>query len=173
MNRALLNHFLRDCRGNAAAELAMIVPLLLVLGFGCLELGNLFLSEHALDVAVRDGARYAARRSFVDYTSCAVATDVVDKTRRLTRTGQITTAGVAGRLVGWDEADEDTTIGVTVACDTTSSYATSGIYKGNAAGAPVVTVTAAVPYWPLVGSVGFDVDAITLNARSQAAVAGI
>lgn len=173
MNRAHLIALGRDCRGNAAAELALIVPLLMVVSFGCLELGNLFLSEHALTTAVRDGARYAARRSFIDYASCAVASDVESKTRRLTRTGQIAAAGVDGRLVGWDEADEASTIDVTVACDTASTYSNAGIYKGNAAGAPVVTVTATVPYWPILGSVGFNVDSRNLYAQSQAAVSGI
>ena len=51
----------RDSRGAAAAEMALVLPLLLVILFGSLELGNYFMNEHTLIKAVRDGARFAGR----------------------------------------------------------------------------------------------------------------
>lgn len=165
----LLSSLARDDSAAAAAEMALVTPLLLTLMFGSFELGRYFLDEHVVAKAVRDGARYAARRGFSDYAGCAVGGDIVDKTRNLTRTGQIATGGIA-RLPYWTS---DATITVTVTCHTATAYSGTGIYKGSAIGAPVVTVTAAVPYTPLVGSIGFDTTGFALNAQSQAAVAGI
>ena len=55
----------RDCRGAAAAEMAMVLPLLLALMFGVTELGRYFWSEHVLLKGVwqcnrRDGGRVRA-----------------------------------------------------------------------------------------------------------------
>jgi hypothetical protein len=60
-----------DCRGAAAAEMALVLPLLLIILFGSLELGNYFMNEHTLVKAVRDGARFAGRQTFTNYTSCS------------------------------------------------------------------------------------------------------
>ena len=151
----------------AAAEMALVTPLLMIIMFGALEMGKYFLDEHVVAKAVRDGARYAARRAFNDYVGCTASSDVIDKTRNLTRTGQIG-AGGSPRLPYWTSA---TSIDVTVACNTTGSY--SGIYRGSTLGAPVVTVSASVPYTPVIGSIGFQTNGLSLNSQSQAAVAGI
>ena len=58
-----------DQSGSAAAELALSLPLLLILMFGSFEVGNYFLSEHVVQKAVRDA--YAAHlRSFAQQTVC-------------------------------------------------------------------------------------------------------
>src|SRR3546814_5805509 len=106
---------LKDCSAAAAAEMALVTPLLLALMLGAFELGKYFLDEHVVAKAVRDGARYAGRRAFSDYGGCAVANDILDKTRNITRTGQIANNGPA-RLSYW--TDGSTTITVSVACDT-------------------------------------------------------
>ena len=167
MERARPQHLFRDRAGAAAAEMALVTPLLMIIMFGAMELGKYFLDEHVVAKAVRDGARYAARRSFTDYAGCAVSGDVQDKTRNITRTGQVATGG-SGRLSYWTNP---ATITVSVSCDTSTTY--SGIYKGSAIGAPVVTVVAAVPYTPLFNSIGFNVSGLSLNSRSQSAVTGI
>lgn len=161
--------------GSAAVEMALVTPLLLTLMFGSFEMGNYFLDNHVVAKAVRDGARYASRRSFTEYTCSTVTSDVVDKTRNLIRTGQLT--GGTARLPGWTDP---ATITVSVACNTTGNNgsAFSGIYNGVATGAPVVTVSASVPYHSLFGVIGFSspslsFNSITLNARSQAPVMGI
>src|SRR3954451_15591521 len=66
-----LHAMLRDSRAAAAAEMALVTPLLLILTFGAAELGNYFMNEHSLVKAVRDGARFAARQNFTNYTSCS------------------------------------------------------------------------------------------------------
>lgn len=167
--------------GNAAAEMALCLPLLLVLMFGSVELGNYFLDEHVLVKAVRDGARYAARQSFTAYncTDGTVDADsVVTPTENLVRTGL--TVGGADRLANWGSA----TFSVTVQCITQVANGTdsdgntiteqmSGIYAGSTDGAPVVTVSASVPYQSVLGSFGFTGIGMSLNASEQATVSGI
>lgn len=163
------------CRsGSAAVEMALVTPLLLTLMFGSFELGNYFLDNHVIAKAVRDGARFAARQSFSNYSSCsgAPAGTVTTQTKNLVRTGRISSGGNP-RLPGWTNAD--TTIFITVSCNTNGNGGAgfTGIYTNIATGAPVVTVTAAVPYTSLFGALGFNAGSLTLNARSQASVMGI
>ena len=162
--------FLLICqRGAAAAEMALVTPLLIVLMFGSFELGNYFLSEHVVAKAVRDGARYASRRSFTDFTCPnTVASDVVDKTRNITRTGQIASGGSA-RLVGWTTP---TIVSVTVSCMAITGGNYSGIYKGMS-NVPKVKVSATVPYSSLFNNLGFTSRTLNLVSESEATVQGI
>lgn len=174
-SKALRPAFLRDDRASAAAEMALSLPLVIVLMFGSFELGNYFLDEHKLANAVRDGARYAARQPFDDYTGCSPSSTAIDRIRNVTRTGQPATGGTA-RLWYWTNP---ATITVTASCTTTattdggSTYNLSGIYADVSGGAPVVQVSAAVPYTPLFGRLGISRASFTLSARSQATVNGI
>jgi TadE-like protein len=59
-----LSAFLRDERGAAAAEMALMTPLLLILMFAPFELGNFYWSQHKVTKGVRDAARFAARQPF-------------------------------------------------------------------------------------------------------------
>lgn len=156
--------------GSAAAEMALVLPLLLILFFGSFEIGNYFRSEHVLVKAVRDGARYAARQDFSNYAACTGAPtgSVVQDTRNLIQTGLL--SGGANRLVNWNA----TTISVTMTCRTVAGGQTmAGIYQGRSGGAPIVVVSASVPYTPVLGSFGFSGIGLSLNATQQSAVMGI
>jgi Flp pilus assembly pilin Flp len=48
-----------DRRGTAAAEFALVVPVLVLLLFGCFQFGVLFLANAGLQNAVGEGARMA------------------------------------------------------------------------------------------------------------------
>lgn len=157
---------LRDDRGSAAVEMAMVTPFFLVLMFGAFDLGNYFLSEHAVVKAVRDGVRYASRRSFTDFTGCTPSSDVITKTQNLVRTGTIASGGTP-RLPG------TATITVAASCNTANAAYNNGIYKGMTTGIPIVTVTAAVQYTSLFKHFGLTTTTITLNAASQASVMGV
>jgi Flp pilus assembly protein TadG len=161
-----MRNIFKCVNGSAAAEMALVTPLLLTLMFGSFELGNYFLDNHVVEKAVRDGARYAARRSLSNYTACTgdPGGTVKADTQNLVRTGQVTSGGNA-RLPGWTS---NSTITVTITCG--SGY--TGIYTG-LSGAPVVTVTAAVPYSSLFQAIGFNASSLILNARAQAPVMGI
>lgn len=55
--------FIKENRGQAMVEMALVLPLLLLLLFGIMECGRLFASYIEVEHATRDGARYAAVHS--------------------------------------------------------------------------------------------------------------
>lgn len=159
----------KSTNGSAAAEMALVLPLLLILLMGSLELGNYFMDEHRLAKAVRDGARFAARQAFSNFgCSGTPGGTVVADTKNVVMTGVL--SGGTNRLASWNPS----TIAVTQSCTTTINSTTlSGIYKDTSNGAPIVTVSASVPYVPVLKSFGFTGIGYSLNADQQAAVMGI
>lgn len=151
--------------GAAAAEMALILPLLLTLLFGSFELGRYFLDSHVVAKAVRDGARFAGRQPFIEMPCGGTAADETD-IKDLVRTGT-TTDGAPPRLGYWTNP---ATITVTIECDSTAAYTTSGIYVNATGGARRVRVEAAVPYVTLFG---FTLGSLTVPGRSEAGVMGI
>lgn len=170
--RQPFHQLLKRNSGNAAAEMALVAPLVVLLLFGAMELSNLFYNQHLLSKAVRDGARYAARQPFTAYDmgTCSMSGDAEARTRRLVRTAQLESAGAPSRLPNWSEADEPSTIAIEVDCNTSGAY--TGIYVQNADVAAAVTVQATVDYTPLVG-ISAALSDVTLTAQSQAAVTGV
>ena len=162
--------FLRNVRGSAAVEMALVLPLLLILMMGSAELGNYFMNEHSLVKAVRDGARFAGRQSFTNYTACSGAPGgaVVAETRAVVMNGYLS----GGTLVTPNV--QAANISVTTSCATAVGGQTmQGIYRGRANGAQIVTVSATVNYRPILQSFGFRGVGMQLNAASQAVVTGI
>lgn len=159
----------RDCGGSAATEMALVLPLLLTILFGSLELGNYFMNEHTLVKAVRDGARFAARQSFAHYPDCStVSTAARDNTRNVVMNGAL----AGGSIITPNIDANDIT--VTTSCMTDAAGETmSGIYAGRAGGAQIVTVSATVAYRPVLSALGFTGIGLNLNATSQAAVTGL
>jgi Flp pilus assembly protein TadG len=170
----------RDVRGAAAAEMALVIPLLLVILFGSVELGNYFMNEHNLTIAVRDGARFAARQNFSNYTGCSGSPGgtVVADTQHVVMDGYLSTGTITTPLI----TSGDVTLNVSCAA-TAGGEDMLGIYRsrfgsncdGAAADgcAQVVEVEAQVPYRSVLGSFGFTGIGFNLNASSQAAVTGI
>lgn len=169
---------LADRRGAAAAELGLILPLLLAIFFGSVELGNYFYSEHKLVKGVRDGARYAARQRFSNYSTCSGSptAPIPAETQRLVQKGTLDSTA-PDLLPNWDSA----TFSVTISCTTTldddaaaTEFNVSGIYSNNSGGAPSIVVSASVPYRPVLGTpFGFFGTGLSLNASQSAAVAGL
>jgi Flp pilus assembly protein TadG len=173
----LLRHLAIDRSGSAAAEMAFVMPLLLILMFGCFELGKYFYNEHTLVKGVRDGARYAARQAFANYTTCSgdvptpgAAGSVNENTKLIVRKGVIDTTA-DDLLPNWGSA----TFSATISCSTTAGGQDmrNGVYKGLTTGAPVVTVTATLPYMPLFNLMGFTGAGFSITASQQAAVSGL
>lgn len=179
-----------DCRAAAAAEMALVAPLLLMLIVVAFEAGYFFLSEHVVQKGVRDAARYASRLSIENYPGCVPTAAAEQQIRRVAKSGA--PDGDADgdgsqdrRLLGWT-SDDMTTVEVT--CEPLSTSPYSGIYNVYPFpdGVPVVTVSAVVPYPTLFGALGFgDATAgdcaagqpgtwqcIKLAAASEAAVFG-
>jgi hypothetical protein len=166
----IVSRFLRDDHGSAAAEMVLVLPILLSLMFGSLEVGNYFLSQHVLVKAVRDGARFAARHSFDDFPTCDASPPLTisDATEELVRTGQL--SGGTDRLPNWDEA----TFTITTRCSPGVGGTTyTGLYLGMPEGAHFIEVSASLPYRSILGLIGLSSPSLTLNAREEAPVSGV
>ncbi|NUT01427.1 MAG: pilus assembly protein [Sphingomonas sp.] len=158
---------LRQETGSAAAEMALVAPLLMIIMFGSMELGNYFFSEHVVAKAVRDGARVASRRGFGDYTCPnTIGGTVVNDTQNVTRTNTLDGSGVP-RLRGWTQ---NSSVTVTLRCDTSGTYVS--FYEG-LGGVPVVSVSAVVPYTSLFQVIGFNSIGLTVRSASEVPVMGV
>ncbi|PKB14518.1 Flp pilus assembly protein TadG [Novosphingobium kunmingense] len=159
-----LASFLRDSRGSAAAEMAMVIPLLLALTFTTLEGAHYLYVEHQIVKGVRDGARFGARKSFASFTCSTVDATTETLIKEVTRTGTI--SGGTSRVSGWTNNE----ITVTPSCPATA--VTTGIYS-TLSNAPRITVKAVVPYPSLFGALtGMNVN-VKVAAQDQAAVMGV
>ena len=166
----VLHLLYRNRSGAAAAEMALVIPLLLMILFGSLELGNYFMNEHTLVKAVRNGARFAARQSYTNYPACSgsVGEPALTETKNVVMSGYIS----GGTVITPNIQASDIT--VTTSCKATAGGQTmTGIYFSRADGAQIVHVTASVDYRPVVAVLGFTGIGMTLNAKSEAAVAGM
>ncbi|MFC7536361.1 TadE/TadG family type IV pilus assembly protein [Sphingomonas sp. GCM10030256] len=166
-----LTSLLRCRRGSSAAEMALVMPLLTIILFGSVELGNYFWYQHVVQKGVRDGARYATREPVAAYTCPGGGVDSAAATRikSVTRTGVL--AGGTTRVPGWD--DTEVTVSVDCQSGTPAGVYASGIYSGLPGGARKVTVSASVPYQSLWADMVYPAANIKLGAISQAAVFGI
>ena len=179
MRHALL--LVRDRSGTAAVEMALVIPFLLVLMMGSIDLGNYFLSEHVVDKAVRDASRYAARLPIIntdgstnyDCSSNTVSSSTQTSIQQVARYGDPSGTGTV-RLPGWTS---NSMAVVTLSCDLPTSgdsFVNQGVYAGfpNSGAVPRITVTATVPYNMLFGIAGLGITSMDLRAQNQAAVIG-
>ena len=161
-----LPSFHLDQRGSAAAEMALVLPLLLALVFMTLEGANFVWNEHKLVMGVRDAARYAGRLDYSSYT-CPNTIDATKETqiKNVARTGQVT--GGNARVVGWGSNANDVTVTLTCASGQGGLY---GVVGGNA---PRVKVVAKVPYPSFVGTtLGFS-STMRMGAVAESPVMGL
>jgi Flp pilus assembly protein TadG len=171
----MIRRLLKDRGASAAAEMALVLPMLLILLFGSVELGNYFRSEHILLKGVRNGAVYAARQDIAINYDCSggpptVPTALVNDTRTLVRTGAL--SGGTDLLPMW--TDGSTTFTMSVTCVTAAGGTTlAGLYIVNGGQVPVLTVDADLPYSSVLGSLGLASPDLRLKAAQQAAVSGV
>jgi len=172
--------------GSAAVELALVMPLLLVLMVGSVELSNMFMDQHALEKQVRDGARYAARQSINSAYSCPATVfkdpNATANIINVTKTGAVTGTGIPR----WPTAywartctGQAQTVDVAIRCVAKTQIdaandGVTGIYTSlPGTTIPVVKVSAAVKYRSLLALVGFNATNICLTAESEAPVQGL
>lgn len=165
--------FLSCTRGAAAAEMALIVPLAVLILFSSIEAGHYIYQEHQVVKGLRDGGRWAARQSF-DVINCrsgsasTIPADLVTSVKNLTRTGKL--SGGTARIAGWDNAD----ITIEVDCPPPLPGETehTGIYDSGEP-APQVTISTNFSYNSLFNGLGVLTDSISLSGSHQATVMGI
>ena len=172
-----LRVLLADHSGTAGVEMAMVAPLLIILMFGSMELGNYFLDQHAVAKQVHDGARFASRLTLASSYNCpgTVFEDASATTKivNVTKTGSVD-GTATGRFDStfWAPCTAGgTPVTVTLRCVDKSLY--SGVYTGLGGNIPVVKVSANLAYPSLFGALGFNSSALCLRADSEAAVAGL
>ncbi len=64
--RPLFRRFMRCERGDPIVEFILVLPLMLVLGFGVMEIGRILWYQHFITKGVRDGTRYLTRVPLAD-----------------------------------------------------------------------------------------------------------
>lgn len=162
-----------DRRGAAAAEMALVAPMLATLMVGSMELGKFFWDEHILAKAVRDGARFASRQNFATMPCGGTATNET-QIQNVVRFGKPTVTGAdRPRLHYWTN---NNTVTVSISCYANAGVDGARIYDGIYSArpnVPIVRVRAAVPYSPVIGSLGFNATGLSINAYSESTVFGI
>jgi len=170
----LRNPFKSD-GGAAAAEMAMVLPFLLVLMFGSAELGNYFLDEHGLVKQVRDGARYAARLPAEANYTCPNTVDAAAQTlvENVVKTGTVDGTGDGRFNDGyWSRNCSGVAQPITVSIRCVDKDEYSGIYSSLPGDIPVVKVSAAIGYRSVLGSLGLPTADLCLRAESESPVIG-
>lgn len=162
-----------DRTATAAAEMALVAPLLIALLFGSVETGNYFMTEHAVAKSVRDGARFGSRLPLLAGYTCPSTVNAVASTPiiNVTKTGSVD-GTATGRFPAsfWASACSPATQSVTVTmrCVPKANYL--GVWAGLGSDIPVVTVSADVSYTTLFG---FSAGGLCMHATSEAPVSGI
>ncbi|MEE1877280.1 TadE/TadG family type IV pilus assembly protein [Altererythrobacter litoralis] len=169
----MLARFIICQRGAAAAEMALILPLAVLMIFSALEAGHYLYQEHQVTKGLRDSGRWAARQSF-DLINCrggsasAIPTDTQTAIKNLARTGKL--SGGTARIAGWDSAD----ITIEVDCPPPLPGETdhTGIYDSGEPAARV-TISTNFSYNSLFDGLGVLTDSVSLSGSHQATVMGI
>jgi Flp pilus assembly protein TadG len=163
-----LNRFWRNRDGNSTVEFALFMPLFLILMTGGLELGNAVRQATELEKSLRSGALYASRM-MVPGAVPLLATADQTTVQNLVKTGG--QAGTDPYLVpGWADAGATLTIDTSLVHTFSSANATPLDVN-----IPVVRLSAAVPYQPLLPGL-FDfvgLNAITFQLSHEQAYVGL
>jgi hypothetical protein len=178
----LLRTLIRNENAAAAAEMVLVTPMLIILMFGSVELGNYFLTEHAVIKQVRDGSRYASRLTLAEPYSCSAGSDLSTifedgdastKIINVTKTGSVDGSATGRFGSGFWSACSGAAAPVTVSirCVNKANYA--GIYSTLDGNIPVVSVHADVTYPSLFKALGFNTAGLCIHAESEGAVYGL
>lgn len=126
-----------DQRGAALLEVTFVIPVLLAIGLGVFEFGNVYYKYHLMENAVRDAARFAASKKGDVCSTQSLKDEVVAIAKRTGGDSKVWTTG-------W-------TIDVT--CTSYNNKANGYKFRGGDT-IKSVKVTATIPYQSL-GFLGF------------------
>ncbi len=185
--------FARTTHGNAGVEFALLLPLLVLLLFGGIEMGRALHDFHVVNETVRDAARYMSRVPGVDCPSAGAgsfldvagetftAADHLERARALAMTGDVDTASPAADLLGyWDYPAQKLSVDISVDCITNAdtdpdplveARAFQGFYA-NDDFVPHVVLTATVPFRFLFGGLVAAEPTINITLSHNVAVIG-
>ncbi|WP_435417892.1 TadE/TadG family type IV pilus assembly protein [Parerythrobacter aurantius] len=171
-----IRKFVLGTEGAAAAEMALMLPLLTIIMFGGMEMGGYFWSEHQVIKSVRNGTRFAARQDFSNFVCGASTVGAKDAAvRNFVRTG--TVDGTGNPVVRtWTAANDGITISVN--CKTGQDFTNGGIYsdQSGAAASTIdsarnVMISVSLPYPSLFGNLGY-LNGRNIRAFAQSPVTG-
>ena len=164
------HNFQRDERGAALIELTVVLPVLLAIGLGVFEFGNLIYNYHLISVGVRDAARYAAglqSGSADPDAKCIALTG--GRSGANCNPAATPSCTTTCRVSWWDKAS---TITITPTNVSNNDGSGNKLYRGGA-NITMVTVQADVPY-PSLGFLGyFGLGPITLTTNHEERVFGV
>ncbi|MEX2287980.1 MAG: TadE/TadG family type IV pilus assembly protein [Planctomycetaceae bacterium] len=99
--------------GTAATEFVLILPVLIGIALGCVDLGRGVFSYIALTNAVREGAMYGATTGFTDFTKASWETEIRSRVTEEMQNGNDYEAADLTTSVT-TETDADDTVRLTV-----------------------------------------------------------
>jgi hypothetical protein len=151
MSHHLFSGFLqraaKDERGSPLAELALVLPLLLVMVFGTLEFANILYQQQVITKGVQEAARFAARNPSLNATvACPPASGGWASAASAAANVAATGSAAGGTLILPNFAAAD--VVVTVECPASDGLLSSNPDSGSI---PVVLVRAEID----ARSVGF------------------
>jgi Flp pilus assembly protein TadG len=162
----ILRMVLRDERGTALLEGAILTPMLFIIFFGVFEYSWYFYNQQAVEIGLRDAARWLARGPGSyrtnSFNPCSDATALANA-QNLAANG--TLSGGSPRINGWSAAD------VTITCPTFDN--SKQVYLG---GPIIYIVTASTnfldPSFGLFGLLGLPVPNISVSHSERAIGSG-
>ena len=158
----------QDSKGAALLELAAALPVVMFIGLGAIEYGNMVYTYHLIENGVRDAARYGAG---LPQTDAAGASLVSANNTAMTNMAMRGTSNTTGALrVSWWSTTG--TVGVTYQTVSNDNGSGGKLYRGGTA-ITMVTVTADVLYPELAFLSFLGRSAPTLHASHQERVYGI
>lgn len=156
-----LRNAARDDSGATIIEMAVVVPVIMLIGLGVLEFGNFFYNYQLIQNGVRDAARFAASMPYPP--SAALPSEV----QNLAVTGL--PAGGTARVAWWAPSDVSVSYS-TIPNAILENGKTAYRYAGPV---PVVEVSTSVPYAAL-GFLDFlNITSLTVQASHQERVIGV
>lgn len=145
---------LRDTQGTAAAEFAMILPLLIIFLVVVMDFGRLMMDYHAVSKSIRDASRYLGRVG----VTCGAGGGAIDNAADITRaknlalSGSVNTPAAGAYLLPyWTDPN---TISVNITCIVNTGQF-SGRYN-SLAFIPSIVVTATVPFSLFFGNIVYS-----------------
>jgi hypothetical protein len=156
---------LRCERGDPIIEFIFIVPLMLLLGFGIMEIGRVLWYQHSITKGVRDGTRYLTRVPLAGLPGCTpVSSTAVDCKAPVDALTVATCLALAG--AHWGEPKLDT-IKVSLCPVPHDGPSAGGFYGPNPL--HMVKMTAQVPIdFPILNAFLKTGQSVTFTISNQA-----